>query len=127
MVASDKVTVVATCTARDVCATCTTELCAERLLLDGVKRDMLRRGKPATLHAMRRAIGAIVVERRRRDGTWGCSLPCCACTRALRGMDVRVWYTDRDGVRRCERSGDLQPEMVTLADARRWRGCAASR
>ena len=97
---------------------CSFEMCAERLLLQKVIHDVESRGRP-TLHAVRKAMGKVTVERARADGLWGCSKPCCGCSMALARYDIRVRYYDGT-VWSETRSAELQSSKVTVADQRRW-------
>lgn len=94
----------ATCCVR--AAECSTEMCAERRLLEKVVSDVGRRGRRPTVHSVRKALGVICVERRRADGSLGCSAPCCGCCMALAQYDVRVRFWDGKQWR-IERSADL--------------------
>jgi len=101
-----------------LCAACTTDMCAERRLLEQVVNEVKGDGRPTT-HKVRRALGTISVERVLADGSYGYSAPCFGCCMALAKYDVRVRFWD--GTKWCvTRSEDLVGGMVTLADRRRW-------
>ena len=76
-----------------------------------------------TAWAVSRAIGTMTVERRRSDGSLGCSLPCVGCCLELQKLNVRIRCTDGEGrpcvLRSCELVAS-DAACVTLADALRW-------
>ena len=83
----------------------------------------MRRKSPfPTASEVKRAMGTVVVESRRRDGSAGCSLPCMECRRALSEVDAHVVCVDSEGEWVSCRARDLPNEggVVTFADRRRY-------
>jgi hypothetical protein len=76
-----------------------------------------------TLHALRKELGVVTVERMLRDGSPGMSKPCLGCMLALAALDIKVRYYDGD--KWCvERSRDIETSLITLSDRRKWGGDA---
>ena len=75
-------------------ATC----CAERNLARKALMEARRHGKrgESARAFVRRKLGVITVVRRLHDGSFGCSLPCLLCRRALDGPGRR-WRAYFDG------------------------------
>jgi hypothetical protein len=81
--------------------TCNTpRCCAERRLLSACVEDARRHGVPRMREAawIRRKFGnTLHIWRCRRDGSLGCSMPCCFCYKAIETFALRVSCVTPDG------------------------------
>ena len=94
--------------------------CAERKLLDRVKREGMKKGvkvhqMPSWIH---RRYGDFKIVRDRKDGVIGISIPCVICRKALER--ARVQWTAFDGTRWVHslQTADLPPSKPTSKQKR---------